>query len=85
MQGAYIPLVLQENSQQASYRDHSYGSLGYHSFGNADHMGRRTPTLSPTGSHSIKQATLEREGSSKGGAGLPGVHKDQGTQGKAFV
>lgn len=89
MQGAYIPPVLREAPQPDSSKDHSHSGFGYHSFGNTDHMGRKTPTgaLSPT----LQQSTLERDSSykskSSSGAGSTASIKDQaqGSQAKSFV
>ena len=99
LQGAYIPPVLRETPQPDSPNDHSHSGFGYHSFGNTDHMGRKsashTPshTLPPSNPQQAK-STLERNAdkakSSTGGGGIgSAVRKDTLTlkdnQPKLFV
>lgn len=78
IQGAYIPPVLRETPQADSPNEQSHSSgLGYHSFGNTDHMGRKSASHTP--SHTLPpnnpqqaKSTLERnadKAKTTGGAG----------------
>lgn len=104
MQGAYIPPVLREPSHveaSTQSKDHSHSGMGYHSFGNTDHMGRRNTPTSPTGgsfsptmSQQQSTSTLERNtstpisSSKPGGGGGGGVANGKETKDplqKSFV